>query len=142
MHLVFLGLGVLMLVGGFASLKRSEGARSSRAGIGGVFLGLVFVGIGLAFAPKKENEAKPVEAPVTVTPAPVVETPKPAPSKWTDSEGRPIDAELLAVTDEGGGIIVIFKDAEGKTYKFPIGDLSAESRARVEQTEDYARQVR
>lgn len=142
MHLIFLGLGLLVLLGGFARLKRGKEGKASRAGFGGLVLGLVFVGIGLAIAPKRESNVEPSKSPPASVPLPVAEAPKPAPSTWTDSEGRPIEAEFLAVTDEGGEITVIFKDADAKTYKFPIAELSKESRARVEQTEEYARQTR
>jgi hypothetical protein len=142
MHLVFLGLGIVMLLGGLANLKRGRGGKLSHPAFAGVFLGLVFVGIGLATAPQRESKAEPSEAPPASVPTPVAKTPKVASSKWTDSEGRPIEAEFLAVTDEGGEITVIFKDTDGKTYKFPLAELSAESRARIEETEEYSRQTR
>ena len=142
MHLVFLGLGVLMLLGGFANLKRGRGGKTSRAGFGGVFIGFIFVGIGLALAPRTERKPEPAESPPASVPSPAPEAPKVASSKWTNIEGRTIEAEFLAVTDEGGEITVIFKDSDGKTYKFPLAGLSAESRAQIEKTEEYSRQVR
>ena len=51
----------------------------------------------------------------------------PAMRTWTNRQGRAIRAELVRVE----GAIAVLKTEDGKEYRYPIADLSDESRARL-----------
>jgi hypothetical protein len=49
----------------------------------------------------------------------------PEPREWTNREGKAITATLMGVE----GDVAVLRLADGKIYRYPVGNLSDESRA-------------
>lgn len=49
----------------------------------------------------------------------------PEPREWTNREGKAITATLMGVEDD----VAVLRLADGKIYRYPVGNLSDESRA-------------
>lgn len=68
-------------------------------------------------------------APGSVAPGPAREAAKPAgaaaPREWTNREGRKVVATLLRIEGE----VAVLRLANGSVYRYPVADLSDESRA-------------